>query len=419
MERTRHWQGLLITIVLVTLGGLYLWQNNQPSVTVSIPAATVTPVDAPPADWQVALEAQLASTPLPTPNVNATAYVPPTLPPTLNPDVLEPARIEVTPWPTSTPQPTTPPLDTGDATAFPSPTGIFISEPNQDIGFQPPPEEIPLSAHVNDHFWMARPVGVKANSESLFYYPFGSDGPNDEWRVHHGVDMPNDIGEPIHAGGNGVVAFAGDGGEIVDKSQIDIYPSYGNVVIIEHKFGYRGQKIYTLYAHMSSILVTEGQQIRIGDTIGLIGGTGDVSGPHVHMEVRLGTNKYFETLNPLLWIAPYTGAGVVAGRVTNEAGNMLDDVVVTLSQQGRVIETTTTYIKPRKPGQTSDWEVVPDPAWQENFVLGDIPAGDYSVSIYLGGRHIQRSITVKAGTTNFIDLSLGPAATAQPVDPGG
>jgi murein DD-endopeptidase MepM/ murein hydrolase activator NlpD len=417
MERSRHLQGLLILAGLVVLGGLYLYQNNQPAVTVSVPAATPTPFDAPPDRWQTALETQLAGTPLPTPDLAVTAYIPPTLPPTGEPvnAILEPYQIQSTPYPTLTPGPTVVRPTSSGPTPFPSPTGVFVPELVENNGFQPPPEQVPLSSHANDHFWLLRPVDSSANSESLFYYPFGSNGPADDIRVHHGVDMTNPVGEPIHAGGSGLVVFAGDGGEIVDKTRIDIYPTYGNVVVIEHDFGYRGQKLFTLYAHMSRILVAEGQTVAAGEIIGLTGGTGDVSGPHVHMEVRLGENKYFSALNPLLWIAPYSGHGVVAGRVHDENGAFLDDFAVTLSQYGRVIETTTTYVKPKTPGQTRDWEVVPDPAWQENFVLGDVPAGAYEITVFIGSRRISKQITVRAGTTNMVDLGLEQAATPQPV----
>ena len=56
----------------------------------------------------------------------------------------------------------------------------------------------------------------------------------------------------------------------------------GNVVIIDH-----GTKIFTIYAHMSKIQVTAGQQIAKGQLIGLTGATGRVSGPHLHWGVKV------------------------------------------------------------------------------------------------------------------------------------
>ena len=419
MERTRHFQGLLIVAALVALVGLYLWQNSQPSVTVFIPAATPTLADAPPQDWQLALESQLAAaaTLLATPDLGLSPFVPPTLPPTPTEAVIfQPVEIQGTPWPTPTPRPTDPAPAVAGPTPFPSPTGVFVPATTEDLGFELPPEQVPLSPHANDHFWLMRPVDASANSASLFYYPYGSDGPQNEWRVHHGIDIPNPVGKPIRAGGAGTVVFAGNGGELLDTRDMDIYPAYGNVVVIEHDFGFRGQKIFTLYAHMASILVEQDQRVAAGDIIGLIGGTGDVSGPHVHLEVRLGENRYFSAYNPLLWIAPYLGHGVVAGRVTGPGGELLEDLTVTLSRRGRVIETTTTYIKPKLPGQRRDWHAIPDPGWGENFVLGDIPEGDYEISVTIGGRRIARPITVIAGTTNFVELGLEQAATPQPAD---
>ncbi len=419
MERTSHLTGLVIVLILIGLGGLYLWQNHQPSVIVKIPEPSATAGAAPRTEWELALEQQLAGagTPLATPDIGVTAYVPPTLPPAQGSTVVAPEQIAFTPWPTATFPPTNLPPTQSGPTLVPSPTGVFLA-PTADLGYQPPPEEVPLSAHANDHFWFVRPVDSSANSQDLFYYTFGSNGPADEWRVHHGVDMPNPIGEPIRAGGDGRVVFADNGGVLIETNDIDIYPSYGLVVVIEHDFSYRGQKLYTLYAHMTSILVEDGQYVDSGQIIGLSGGTGDVSGPHVHMEVRLGENKYFHTVNPLLWIAPYQAHGVVAGRVLNQNGVFVDDAVVTLTQHGRAIETTTTYIDPkRSPDQLRDWHVVPDPAWYENFVLGDIPAGEYEITVMIYGQRYTESISVAPGTVNFVTLGPDIAATPQPVSP--
>jgi len=118
-----------------------------------------------------------------------------------------------------------------------------------------------------------------------------------------------------------------------------------------------------------------------------------------------------------LWIAPYQGHGVVAGKVIWDDGSYVDDVVVTLSRNGRTFESTTTYIKPKKSAdQERDWNVVPDPAWGENFALGDIPEGTYQISVTIGDQRIAKTINVAAGTVNFVTLGTGPAATPQPVE---
>jgi murein DD-endopeptidase MepM/ murein hydrolase activator NlpD len=85
------------------------------------------------------------------------------------------------------------------------------------------------------------------------------------------VDYGAPVGTPVHAVGNGVVAFAG------------VQNGFGNVVFIKH-----AQQHTTVYAHLSRILVKTGQNINQGQTIGAVGATGWVTGPHLHFEFRVG-----------------------------------------------------------------------------------------------------------------------------------
>jgi hypothetical protein len=89
-------------------------------------------------------------------------------------------------------------------------------------------------------------------------------------RWHTGLDFPEPKGTPIHAGGVGVVSFAGfnTGG-------------YGNLVVISHRLGFE-----SWYAHMSVIAATVGEHVSGGQTIGYVGSTGHATGPHLHFEVR-------------------------------------------------------------------------------------------------------------------------------------
>jgi murein DD-endopeptidase MepM/ murein hydrolase activator NlpD len=56
---------------------------------------------------------------------------------------------------------------------------------------------------------------------------------------------------------------------------------YGNLVVLDHGGGYS-----TLYGHVSKSLVREGQKVRAGETIALVGSTGRSTGPHLHFEIR-------------------------------------------------------------------------------------------------------------------------------------
>ncbi len=93
-------------------------------------------------------------------------------------------------------------------------------------------------------------------------------------RMHTGIDFTAPRGTPIQATGNGKVI----------KAERERF-GYGNHVIIDHGYGYT-----TLYGHMMTIQVREGDEIKKGQTIGLIGNTGQSTAPHLHYEVRLKGN---------------------------------------------------------------------------------------------------------------------------------
>ena len=89
-------------------------------------------------------------------------------------------------------------------------------------------------------------------------------------RMHNGVDVITDVGTKVYAPGAGIVSFVGVRG------------GYGKTLEIEHGFGYK-----TVYAHLESIKVKNGQHLQRGDLIALSGNSGKLStGPHLHYEVR-------------------------------------------------------------------------------------------------------------------------------------
>ncbi len=109
-----------------------------------------------------------------------------------------------------------------------------------------------------------------------------------EWRwgrMHWGIDIAAGgiYGQDIVASDGGTVTFAGDDGG-----------GYGYYVIIDHGNGYS-----TCYAHCSSLAVSAGQYVSQGETIGYVGSTGYSTGPHLHFEVRKGSDK----LNPLDFVS--------------------------------------------------------------------------------------------------------------------
>ncbi|MFF4568572.1 peptidoglycan DD-metalloendopeptidase family protein [Streptomyces sp. NPDC001410] len=98
---------------------------------------------------------------------------------------------------------------------------------------------------------------------------------------HTGVDFVVPTGTPLKAVAAGTVVSAGWGG------------AYGNQVVIKLNDGY-----YAQYAHLSQLSVSAGQTVTAGQQIGLSGATGNVTGPHLHFEIRT-TPNYGSDIDPL------------------------------------------------------------------------------------------------------------------------
>jgi murein DD-endopeptidase MepM/ murein hydrolase activator NlpD len=102
-----------------------------------------------------------------------------------------------------------------------------------------------------------------------------------QWYLHKGVDLAYGYGVPIVSTANGKVLEA------------DYDEGYGNFVVIRHKYGF-----YTKYAHMQRTYVRPGQDITQGDVLGTMGNTGLSTGPHLHYEVRIGS----QVVDPVKYI---------------------------------------------------------------------------------------------------------------------
>jgi murein DD-endopeptidase MepM/ murein hydrolase activator NlpD len=111
------------------------------------------------------------------------------------------------------------------------------------------------------------PIALNAPSTAPRGDGFGPRGA----RFHAGVDFLAPVGSPVKAAARGRVVFAAAhaGG-------------WGKLVVLAHRAGVR-----TFYAHLARIDVGLGRRVAAGSRVGLVGGTGRVTGPHLHFEVRL------------------------------------------------------------------------------------------------------------------------------------
>jgi murein DD-endopeptidase MepM/ murein hydrolase activator NlpD len=149
-----------------------------------------------------------------------------------------------------------------------------------------PPPEIERQIH-EDHEAFAKAFD-QAFAPRLFEKGFGWPRPHrvtasfGELRLfngkkssqHQGLDLKGKLGQPIHAGNDGIVVMVRD-----------CYAS-GNTVVLYH-----GGELFTLYLHLSKVDVRPGQHVTLGKRLGLVGQTGRVTGPHLHWAAKVG-NRY-------------------------------------------------------------------------------------------------------------------------------
>lgn len=127
-------------------------------------------------------------------------------------------------------------------------------------------------------------------SQTRITTDYGSAG----YSGHTGVDFACDSGSKVVAAESGIVIISKD----LTNSD-GSYRSYGRYIVIAHdKKNSAGNQVYTLYAHNSSRVVSEGQSVKKGQLIAYSGSTGNSTGPHCHFEVRTPTASYDDCVNP-------------------------------------------------------------------------------------------------------------------------
>jgi murein DD-endopeptidase MepM/ murein hydrolase activator NlpD len=129
-------------------------------------------------------------------------------------------------------------------------------------GIELSPEE--RTAFFRVSFRNPLPNGQISSRYGFRYHPITG-----VWSFHHGIDLAADFGQPVTVTAPGTVG------------SIDRDPWLGLTVTVDHANGYS-----SVYAHLQESLVTVGEAIEEGATIGFVGSTGLSTGPHLHFEVR-------------------------------------------------------------------------------------------------------------------------------------
>ena len=147
--------------------------------------------------------------------------------------------------------------------------------------------DIPDEEYENDGDMM---WPVKGDTRITAGYPSYSDG-----SPHWGIDIVKSDGNT-----RGQPFYAAQGGEvIIAKNDGNWNSGFGNYCVIDH-----GDGTQTLYAHSDNILVSVGQVVKKGEKIGIIGATGNVTGPHLHFEVRVKkADGSVSRVNPLNYVS--------------------------------------------------------------------------------------------------------------------
>lgn len=265
--------------------------------------------------------------------------------------------------------------------------------PVEGAEYRPPLYPVPWALSPHDHFYFTRPIAATYPADPVADHRYGATyfGPD---KIHTGVDLPAPRGTEVLAAGPGMVVWAGVG--LYSGSRYNTSDPYGLAVAIRHDFGFRDQPLFTAYAHMDEVDVVVGQWVDTGEVIGNVGTTGFSTGPHLHFEVRLGENDFWKTRNPELWIAPPQGYGVLVGRVMSTGGFPLYERLVIVKS----LETGRHWLVYTYPQLT----VNKDPYYDENVVLGGLPAGVYEIHIGYGSLYRKAEVQIIPGQVTFFSF---------------
>lgn len=241
---------------------------------------------------------------------------------------------------------------------------------------------------------------------------------------HKGVDFHASQGTSVYPVANGTVVDMYEGFDNTDHTTL-----FGNFVLIRHHADYRHWDStnlpngalsfsYSMYLHLSheSVIPAIGDQVSTSNVIAQSGNTGNSTGPHLHLQIVLHPDQNVtlnpdslqsgtRSRNPELWLAPLAGKGTAIGKVTDDNGNPVGNLVVCRIEKSAP---TTGYVSART--YSFPW-ANPDDILHENFGTTDVKPGTYSLyaanySTGCNGAHVYElgDHTFAAGADTYIGL---------------
>lgn len=348
------------------------------------------------------------STPTATPEPAITRTITATVAPT---DTLVPtAAATSTPEPPP-PQPTAAPTSTPSPSPTPDLSGVGLPcpatppakpdyasyvlsvdpWPTPDPAAEPPP----LS--------LADPLPAAGRNTG---YPYGSDG-SGRYLLHNGLDMADEDDALAGAVDDGTVIVARDDLDEMFGWRCDWY---GELVVIRLDALWNERPVYALYGHIKDVQVSEGQRVARGEPVAREGSAGVAVVPHLHLEIRAGENTFGATQNPLLWIEPWSGSGVIAGRLLDPDGRAWQGVAVTLVDRRGETDFLNTWTYLDDP----DHLIQSDALLAENFAFGPVSAGTYDVYVKLQGVEYRQTVEVAEGEISTVEIVTEPYKTPTP-----
>ena len=262
--------------------------------------------------------------------------------------------------------------------------------------------QIPVICNENycvydGHFILSRPISRFNNNLVDNSYRYGSTQ-NGAREDHHGVEFNNPSGTLVRASADGTVEYAGND-DILNFSEFNEF--YGNLVIVKHDQLIEKHTIYTVYAHLSEILVKTGQKVKTGQLIGKVGATGSAIGSHLHFEVRLDSNTYDATQNPELWLdLNIIGSEEAKGALAismNEEYALPNNEIIKIEN----IDEDINYYEEAYSKDTPNTIL-----WNEIFTRSNLDPGDYRITLYNNGDFFEEYVKINSGCLTHLIIDL-------------